>query len=172
MIHFAWFKKSISLMARVSERNSFRANKNYSELFDSIRDFYAHEFEVNFQSELIGINSDTDWFSIRMNQCLDWFGLNIRFRSVCVRIDYDNIGLKIYFRFIRIEVLDWVGWIFKCFPYWKNPRVIFGRGKHEEIREDFQIPRGNRQVRELILAEFLEEFENPRGFLHVFLVRK
>ena len=23
-----------------------------------------------------------------------------------------------------------------------NPRVIFGRGKHEEIREDFQIPRG------------------------------
>ena len=33
-----------------------------------------------------------------------------------------------------------------------------------------KIPRGNPRVRELIFAEFLEEFENPRGFPHVFLV--
>ena len=41
----------------------------------------------------------------------------------------------------------------------------------EEIHEDFQI-RGNPRGRELFLAEFLEEFANPRGFPHVFLVRK
>ena len=34
----------------------------------------------------------------------------------------------------------------------------------EEISEDFRIPRGNPQVRELKLVEFLEELENSRGF--------
>ena len=34
----------------------------------------------------------------------------------------------------------------------------------EEIREDFHIPRGNPKVRELMLAEFLDELENPRVF--------
>ena len=54
----------------------------------------------------------------------------------------------------------------------KKKLILFINIPIEKILEDFQIPRENPRVRELILAEFLKEFENPRGFPHVFLVRK
>ena len=50
--------------------------------------------------------------------------------------------------------------------------VLFSDEEKKEIQEDFQISQGNAEIAELILAEFLEEFENSRGFPNVFLVRK
>ena len=95
------FGKRVSYsLATVSDRNSFRANQNYSDICiranasqsEPIRKTFWISFvenawklirlnprflsawiQVNFQSEWIRINLDMDLFLIRMNQCSDWF---------------------------------------------------------------------------------------------------
>ena len=61
-----------------------------------------NESEVIFQPEWIKINPN-ELESIRVSQFSNWFELNIRFKSIRVRIDSDSVGLKIYFGFIRIH---------------------------------------------------------------------
>ena len=85
-----------------------------------------NESIINFQFKWIKINLSSDWFSNRKNHCSNWFGLKIRFRSIQVQIDSDSFRFKIYFRFIRIEVSDWVG-------------VIFQRFSSNKVRNCFRI---------------------------------
>ena len=100
---------------------------------------------------------DAEWFWIWMNRCSDLSVLNIRFRSICLRIDSDLFGLKIYFGFVRIEVSDWVGLIFKRFSTWNSKRFTDWFGLiHIDSDTDIGIIRNN--------SDWLELNSYPRLF--------
>ena len=70
---------------------------------DSIRDFYPNESEVNFQSEWIRINPDTEWSQTNIQSESIPTLIHSDWKSIHVRIVSDSFGLKIYFKLVRIH---------------------------------------------------------------------
>ena len=63
-----------------------------------------NEYEVNFQSEWIRINPDTDWFPIRMNQCSDWISAIPNHSDICIRVNtnqYEPIRKTFWISFVE-----------------------------------------------------------------------
>ena len=120
-----WYLRKVEILAKVSNRNSFRANQNYS---DSFRYLYPSKCEsfgmnpenvlllvwwktVKNRSDLIRFNlrQQSKWIrtnpkpsfqseSIRMNPRSEWFWLILIKNSVWVNPNSVWSGLKTYFR--------------------------------------------------------------------------
>ena len=117
-------------LAKVLDRNSFRANQNYS---DSFQYLYSSQYEsfrtnsknalylvwwktVKNRSDLIQGNNTNESESIRIISASEWFGLIILEKSVWINSCSDCFGLiwienlvSDWFRLIRIVASDWIG---------------------------------------------------------------
>ena len=70
-----------------------------------LNSIYCGSIRINLNRSVLGLIQTE--FSIRIIMIWNLFKLKIKFRSIQSRVNSDQFGLKTWFKFIQIEVLDW-----------------------------------------------------------------
>ena len=172
----------IFTLAKISDRNSFRANQNYSDSFRYLHPSQCESFWTNpenvlylvwwktvkYRSNLIRFNprQQSEWIrvnpkpsfqseSIRVNPRSEWFGIILFEYSVWINpsSDFNSILFSVYGLLPRIKS-DWVG-------------SIFYRFSSNEIQNVFRIGSEWFALARIQISKWIGIFRNRNFFARV-----